>query len=99
MKVACLYEEGYISEPKVFYCPSNKNPLYRFESYNDPKPWGTLPQKSNAENNRNQWVRMGYTYYPIDPRSKKEPSTGVPLGTAKRIDKNRPIYAVYDRYY
>jgi prepilin-type N-terminal cleavage/methylation domain-containing protein len=92
MKVACLYEQGYIGEPKVFYCPSNKNPLYRYESYTDPLPWGTLPQRYNTEDGQghNQWVRMGYTYFPIDPRSKRDASTGVPLETAKRIDKLDP---------
>lgn len=88
MKVACLYETGYISEPKVFYCPSNKMTLYRFESYNDPQPWGTLPQRYNDEDGQghNQWVRMGYTYYPTNPRTPIDPSTQAPKTTAKKID-------------
>jgi len=92
MKVACLYETGYIADPKVFYCPSNKMALYRLESYNDPKPWGTLPQRYNAEDGQghNQWVRMGYTYFPTDPTSPMDASTHAPKKTAKGIDKLDP---------
>lgn len=91
MKVACLYEGGYIADPKVFYCPSNILALYRFESYNDPPPWGTLPQRYNTEDGQghNQWVRMGYTYFPTDPRSPKD-ETGTPKDTANKIDTLDP---------
>jgi prepilin-type N-terminal cleavage/methylation domain-containing protein len=70
MKLACLYEGGYIGNAKVFYCPSNRNPQYMYKSYttpmlpNDSSEWGTLPQAYNE--GRNQWVRVGYAYYPID---------------------------------
>jgi len=89
MKVACLYETGYIPEPKVFYCPSNILSLYRFESYSDPKPWGTLPQRYNDEDGQghNQWIRMGYTYYPTDPSAPIDNATQAPKGTAQKIDK------------
>ncbi len=90
MKLAVLYESKYIADPKVFYCPSNINPLYKFESYNNPKPWGTLPQYFNqfdGENGHNQWVRMGYTYLPIDPSMPKDSSTRMPVETAHTIDK------------
>jgi prepilin-type N-terminal cleavage/methylation domain-containing protein len=88
MKVACLYEGGYIAEPKVFYCPSNILALYRFESYNDPPPWGMLPQRYNTEDGQghNQWVRMGYTYYPTDPKSPFDDATQAPKATAKKMD-------------
>jgi prepilin-type N-terminal cleavage/methylation domain-containing protein len=88
MKLALLYEGKYIADPKVFYCPSNTNPLYKYESYNSPRPWGRLPQNFNALDGEghNQWVRMGYTYLPIDPRIPKNSSTGMPDETAKRID-------------
>lgn len=88
MKVACLYEAGCIAEPEVFYCPSNVMSLYRFESYNDPKPWGTLPQRYNDEDGQghNQWVRMGYSYFPTDPKSPIDSSTQAPEHPAKRID-------------
>jgi prepilin-type N-terminal cleavage/methylation domain-containing protein len=91
-KLACLYEAGHITEPKVFYCPSNRLALYRFQSYTDPKPWGTLPQRFNAEDGQghNQWVRMGYTYYPTDPRSPMDASIQAPQTVAKSIDKLDP---------
>lgn len=92
MKLAVLYESKYIADPKVFYCPSNLNRLYRFESYNNPRPWGTLPQKYNATDGQghNQWVRMGYTYLPIDPRTPKNGATGMPDETAGTIDSLDP---------
>jgi prepilin-type N-terminal cleavage/methylation domain-containing protein len=93
MKLAVLYEGGYVADPKVFYCPSNINPLYKFESYNSPKPWGTLPQNFNATDGEghNQWVRMGYTYLPIDPRQPINSTTRMPEETAKTIDKLDPF--------
>lgn len=99
MRVACLYEGGYITLPEMFYCPSNKYPLYKFESYNDPKPWGRLPQNYNKINGNNQWVRMGYEYYPTDPRTPTKlmvynnVNYRVPRETAKKItglDPNIP---------
>jgi len=90
MKLAVLYDGKYIADPEVFYCPSNVNPLYKFEYYNDPKPWGTLPQNSNSIGGNNQWVRMGYTYLPIDPSMPKSSSTGMPVETAHAIDKLDP---------
>ena len=56
---------------------------YQYESYVNPAPpntsyeWGTLPQKFNADNKMNQWVRIGYTYFPVDgtvPRKNFEAS-------------------------
>jgi len=92
MKLAVLYEGKYIADPKVFYCPSNINPLYKFKSYNNPRPWSTLPQYFNALDGQghNQWVRMGYTYLPIDPRSPIDSATGMPKETAKSIDRLDP---------
>jgi prepilin-type N-terminal cleavage/methylation domain-containing protein len=90
MKLALLYEGKYISDPKVFYCPSNINPLYKFESYNDPKPWGTFPQNFNAVGGHNQWVRMGYSYLPINPKDPINSTTGMPDETAKNIDSLNP---------
>ena len=90
MKVACLYEGHYINEPRVFYCPSNVVPLYKFESYNNPTPWGYLPQRFNTEDGsagHNQWVRMGYSYFPTDPKSEKDSATGVPKVTAVSITR------------
>ncbi len=87
MKLALLYEGKYITDPKVFYCPSNIAPLYKYNSYCKPAPWGTLPQVFNAEDTppHNQWVRMGYTYMPTDPRLSKD-SMGTPWETAHTLD-------------
>jgi hypothetical protein len=82
MRLACLYEAGLITEPKMFYCPANRIPLYMYESYNDPPPWGRLPQKFNT--GQNQWVRVGYEYYPTDPNGEKN-TTGIPVYTAKKL--------------
>jgi hypothetical protein len=95
MKLALLHEGRYISDPKVFYCPSNIAPLYKYESYCNPAPWGSLPQNFNAMDSvpHNQWVRMGYTYMPIDPRLAKD-TTGTPWETAHTID-NLDTYMPY----
>ena len=97
-RLACLYEGGYIAEPRVFYCPSNKRDFYRFESYNNPRPWGSPHQVFNTEHN--DWIRMGYTYFPTDPKSEKSVWTyrddvmmSVPDETAKTLlglDPNIP---------
>lgn len=86
MRLACLYEAGLITDPKIFYCPANNIPLYKYESYINPPPWGYIPQYYNSINNTNQWVRFGYTYFPTDPNDPKVPGTGVPSRTAKRFD-------------
>jgi prepilin-type N-terminal cleavage/methylation domain-containing protein len=70
LRWACLFEAGLITEPNLFYCPNNKSSAYRYESYIDPPPWGTLPQNYNTRGNGNQWVRMGYTYFPTDYTSR-----------------------------
>jgi prepilin-type N-terminal cleavage/methylation domain-containing protein len=95
MKLALLYEGRYITNPKVFYCPSNIAPLYKYESYCSPSPWGSLPQNFNAMDTppHNQWVRMGYTYMPTDPRLAKD-SMGTPWETAHTID-NLDAYLPY----
>lgn len=93
MRMACLYEGKFITEPKMFYCPSNRIPLYKYESYiqyrGKTTPWGFLDQDFNTDDGHNQWVRVGYFYYPTDPRSGKN-ANGAPELTAKRIDKLDP---------
>lgn len=95
MKLALLYEGKFITEPKVFYCPSNIEPLYKYQSYCLPKPWGSLPQQFNISDGEghNQWVRMGYTYLPterIDSRTKLDDTTGIPEESAWTIDSLNP---------
>ncbi len=92
MKLALLYEGKYIAQPEVFYCPSNKELLYRYESYANPMPWGTLPQAFNASGGHNQWVRMGYTYLPTNAKATKDASTGLPTESARTLDsQSTPI--------
>jgi prepilin-type N-terminal cleavage/methylation domain-containing protein len=88
MRLACLYEGKYIRDPKVFYCPSNRIPLYKYESYIDPPPWGKLPQNFNStpDSDHNQWVRIGYEYYPTSHLGAKD-SSGIPVETARTIDR------------
>jgi prepilin-type N-terminal cleavage/methylation domain-containing protein len=98
MKLALLYAGGYAGDGKMFYCPSNRNPQYRYDSYvkpmapNTSTKWGTLPQAYNA--GKNQWVRVGYAYYPIDETLIRSASgveniggTPVPKYTARKFDK------------
>jgi prepilin-type N-terminal cleavage/methylation domain-containing protein len=104
MKLGCLYAKGYIADPKVFYCQSNRDRSYIYKSYTNPTPWGTLPQAYNV-NTSNQWVRLGYEYYPIDETlgvgaAGMEPDdyagTLVPKYTARRftqLSRNMPYAA------
>jgi len=64
MRWAYLYELNYIETPEIFYCPGNRLGWAIYENYTKPTPWGTLPQDINAGGN--QWVRIGYTYFPLD---------------------------------
>jgi prepilin-type N-terminal cleavage/methylation domain-containing protein len=98
MKMACLYARGYTTDGKIFYCPSNKNPTYMYRSYTSPNKWGTLPQNYNLTlTNPNQWVRIGYAYYPMDETAPTvtDDYSGkyVPQYTARRfgqLSKNSP---------
>lgn len=71
-RLACLWERKYIEDPKIFYCPSNMNATYKYASYirpagtNESSLWGTLWQAYNQVMGINQWVRTGFSYYPID---------------------------------
>ena len=63
MRVGCLYRRNIIKTGKVFYCPSNKEKGYLYDSYVDPAgtntsyEWLTLPQKINSDTS-NEWVRF-----------------------------------------
>jgi prepilin-type N-terminal cleavage/methylation domain-containing protein len=99
MKMGCLYVQRYIGDAKLFYCPSNRDLNYRYESYTKPYPpntssgWGSLPQAYNANSipAKNQWVRVGYAYYPIDETLQGSSGmipiggTPVPKYTARRF--------------
>jgi prepilin-type N-terminal cleavage/methylation domain-containing protein/prepilin-type processing-associated H-X9-DG protein len=89
MRLACLYEGKYIREPKMFYCPSNRLPLYKYVSYIDPPPWGKLPQNFNTASTgeaHNQWVRIGYEYFPTSRLGEKN-SSGIPQMACKKADQ------------
>jgi prepilin-type N-terminal cleavage/methylation domain-containing protein/prepilin-type processing-associated H-X9-DG protein len=90
MKMGLLYETGVISVPQIFYCPSNCWDWLRYESYTSPAPWGTLPQEYNTRENRNNWVRAGYSYY---PQSASKDKNRLPLVAEKigEIDNSRSV--------
>ncbi len=96
MKLACLYARHYIQDPKIFYCPSDKEPQRQYKSYTKPTAWGTLPQDINPKGD-NSWVRTGYDYYPIDEGATTTTddvtNLDIPLYTARRysqLNKNYP---------
>lgn len=95
LRLAYLFEKKIIQDPKVFYCPGNVAALYRYESYCNPVPWGTLPQECNylwprgfkKSGDENQWIRSGYGYCPIDPTIPLNVTTGYPDVLASRFDR------------
>lgn len=92
MKLACLYAKKTVAEPKIFYCPSNVDEWAKYKSYVNPPPWGTLDQEYNVATGSNPWVRVGYDYYPTDPKVKKAivGGTYVPKYTARIFDQLDP---------
>lgn len=119
VRLACLYEAGIIGEPQIFYCPSETAPLYRYKNYikplnpTDPAKWGVLPQLVNDSSSDipgfgNQWVRVGYSYFPIGdnipmnflrqapqytPRKFDGMSNNVPYLTDRISGRNDPVNA------
>ncbi len=90
LRWAKLYEAGFMDTPEAFYCPGNRMEGYKYESYENPAPWGTLPQDYNTADSlgiaHNQWVRMGYTYFPIPSGTPKWDSNSPPrLELAKKF--------------
>jgi prepilin-type N-terminal cleavage/methylation domain-containing protein len=93
MRVGCIFRRNIIKTGKVFYCPSNKEKLYIYDSYVDPVleknpsyDWLTTPQKINLPKPENEWVRMGLTYYPISTTAKRD-IWNVPIVTARKFDQ------------
>jgi prepilin-type N-terminal cleavage/methylation domain-containing protein len=79
-KLGCLYAGGFVKDAKVLYCPSNQDKNYRYDSYclTGPKAtkgtfreWGMPHQAYN--NTSNDWIRVGYGYYPVDMSIKNAP--------------------------
>lgn len=96
MRLGCLFARGTIKDARVFYCPSNREKDYVYESYVDPYPpntsnqWGTLPQRNDMEKTSgeiNWWVRTGLTYYPVDLSVKRDKNDErTPQWTARKYD-------------
>jgi prepilin-type N-terminal cleavage/methylation domain-containing protein/prepilin-type processing-associated H-X9-DG protein len=84
-KLGLLYDTNILSDARVFYCPSCTIEWYKYQNYVDPKPWGTLPQNFNTQENINQWVRTGFSYY---PQSRKKDSEGLPTLAKKYVELN-----------
>lgn len=88
LRLGCLYSSKIIEIPKVFYCPSNRIEERMYESYIDPPPWGSLPQKINdIIGSENEWVRCGYEYYPVERNFPRNPFTKAPKYTARRYER------------
>jgi len=103
MKLACLYEGKYITEPKMFYCPSNKNPLYQYESYITASSgrtveWGSRPLNLAINDDKpNEWVRVGYFYYPTNPRDPKNNTEAPEIGPPYEAPYDGTHFLVADR--
>jgi len=92
-RFAYLYELNYIETPEIFYCPGNRLDAYKYESYTQPSPWGTLPQDFNtasAAGFGNQWVRIGYTYFPVERNARIDPAIGAPYELGKKFIQLNP---------
>ncbi|OQA04067.1 MAG: putative major pilin subunit [Planctomycetes bacterium ADurb.Bin401] len=86
MRLACLFAANLIKDGKVFYCPSNIDPIRRYDSYTNQDPdqggpsaeWGRPHQLIGKTTANPGWIRSGYDYYPIDKFIKnKPPYTGM----------------------
>ncbi len=97
-RLAYLYELDYIDVPELFYCPGNRRseaPDYIYENYTNPTPWGTLPQAYNV-NTDNEWVRVGYTYFPTETNARINPETFAPEPARKYVRLNPSICIMSD---
>jgi prepilin-type N-terminal cleavage/methylation domain-containing protein/prepilin-type processing-associated H-X9-DG protein len=83
-RYAHLYEAGLIDTPEIFYCPNNTDDGYKYESYSNPAPWGRTPQNYVASTG-NPWVRIGYTYFPVERNAKISTTTSAPESLATKF--------------
>ena len=95
-KLGLLYTEGIIKDPRIFYCPACQLDWHKFENYTNPSPWGTLPQVYNTINSLNQWVRIGYFYY---PQSRKKDENGFPEVAEKYANLHPSKACVTDAFW
>ncbi len=56
LNLGLLFDLGYVTQPKLFYCPSENNEGHKFDSY--PNPWLETNDPS-----RGNITRMSYYYY------------------------------------
>ena len=95
LRFAYLYELNYIDEPKIFYCPGNRLDGYKYESYVNPAPWGTTAdQEYNLSTGSNHWVRVGYSYYPVQSGARLDPDTQAPEELALKYDLLKPNFPI-----
>jgi prepilin-type N-terminal cleavage/methylation domain-containing protein len=103
MRLGCLYKKNVIKAAKAFYCPSSKSRQYRYDDYTEPtdpkasREWSFLPQKVNEPAPPgNQWVRVGYVYYPISAKGALKDNYKTPLVTPRKfenMDSLKPFLA------
>jgi prepilin-type N-terminal cleavage/methylation domain-containing protein len=97
-RLAYLYELDYIDVSELFYCPGNRRaeaPEYIYENYTNPTQWGTLPQAYNV-NTDNEWVRVGYTYFPTETNARINTATFAPEPARKHVRLNPNICIMSD---
>jgi prepilin-type N-terminal cleavage/methylation domain-containing protein/prepilin-type processing-associated H-X9-DG protein len=90
LRLAYLYELNYVDVAELFYCPGNRLDQYKVESYTHPTPWGTLPQTYNTVSGSNQWVRIGYTYYPVELNARIDTASKAPAELAAKYIRLNP---------
>ena len=54
MKLGCLYRAGIITDARVFYCPANSDPFFRYETADPQRLWEQWERKT---------IRSCYFYY------------------------------------
>lgn len=79
-----LYDCGFIPKPDIFYCKSNKEEKNQYKSYTYPGDWGTFDQEILVGED-NQWIRIGYTYFPIERKSRIDTTTRSPFNDSVNI--------------
>jgi prepilin-type N-terminal cleavage/methylation domain-containing protein len=91
LRLACLYETGLITNPKVFYCQAAVYDGFKLENYLTPT-WPGFYSNADMPNN---WTRVSYNFKPLD--KKYVPNASVPgkghFGIADKlvdINYNKP---------
>jgi len=97
MRLGCLFAGKFIQDGKVFYCPSAQGEDRRYDSYTlvsnttakigGNTQWGMPHQAYNLDvANSNDWIRVGYDYYPIDRKiTGRRPYDGMTTISSYRV--------------